>query len=81
MAGRPRTRWTGLGGATGHDLSLAKSFAITERYRLQFRAEAFNATNTANFGFPAANINAANVGAITSADEPRRVQFALKLIF
>ncbi len=63
------------------DLSLAKSFAITERYRLQFRAESFNATNTANFGFPAANINGAGVGTITSADEPRRVQFALKLIF
>ena len=36
---------------------------------------------TANFGFPIANINAAGVGAITSADEPRRVQLALKLIF
>ena len=63
------------------DLSLAKSFAFTEKVRLQFRAEAFNATNTANFGFPGANINAAGVGTITSADEPRRVQFALKLIF
>ena len=63
------------------DLSLAKSFAVTERVRLQFRAEAFNATNTANFGFPGANINAAGVGTITSADEPRRVQFALKMVF
>jgi hypothetical protein len=63
------------------DLSLAKSFALTEKLRLQFRAESFNATNTANFGFPGANINAAGVGAITSADEPRRIQFALKLVF
>jgi hypothetical protein len=62
-------------------LSLAKSFALNEKFRLQFRAEAFNATNTANFGFPGANINGAGVGTITSADEPRRVQFALKLIF
>lgn len=63
------------------DLSLAKSFALTEKFRLQFRAEAFNASNTANFGFPGATINTPGVGAITSADEPRRVQFALKLIF
>ncbi|HEU0118939.1 MAG TPA: TonB-dependent receptor [Bryobacteraceae bacterium] len=63
------------------DLSLAKSFALTEKFRLQFRAESFNATNTANFGFPGANINAAGVGQITTAAEPRRVQFALKLLF
>jgi hypothetical protein len=63
------------------DLSLAKSFAVTEKVRVQFRAESFNATNTANFGFPGANINAAGVGTITSAAEPRRVQFALKAVF
>jgi len=63
------------------DLSLAKSFALTEKFRLQFRAEAFNATNTANFGFPGANLNAAGIGTITNAEEPRRVQFALKMIF
>ena len=63
------------------DLSLAKRFAVTEKVRLQLRAEAFNATNTANFGFPGSNINGAGVGTITSADEPRRLQFALKLIF
>jgi hypothetical protein len=63
------------------DLSLSKRFALTEKFNLQFRAEAFNATNTANFGFPAANISGAGVGAITSAEEPRRVQFGLKLVF
>ena len=63
------------------DLSLAKIFNLTEKFRLQFRAESFNATNTANFGFPGSNINNAGVGAITSAAEPRRVQFALKLLF
>jgi hypothetical protein len=60
---------------------LSKRFALTEKFNLQFRAEAFNATNTANFGFPAANINGLGVGAITSAEEPRRVQFGLKLVF
>jgi hypothetical protein len=63
------------------DISLAKFFTLTEKVRLQFRAESFNATNTANFGTPASNINAAGAGTITTAAEPRRIQFALKLIF
>ncbi len=64
------------------DFSLAKTFGITDRFRLQFRAEAFNATNTANFNLPAANIsNPQNVGTINGADEPRRVQMGLKLLF
>ncbi|MBI2689620.1 MAG: TonB-dependent receptor [Acidobacteria bacterium] len=63
------------------DLSLAKSFALGEKLRLQFRAESFNATNTANFGIPGANINGAGAGTITTAAEPRRIQFALKLLF
>ncbi len=63
------------------DFSLAKSVAIVERVRLQFRAEAFNATNTPFFGLPGTNINGAGTGQITSAGEPRRVQFGLKLLF
>ena len=63
------------------DFSLAKSFVVVERVRLQFRAEAFNATNTPFFGLPGNNINGAGAGQITSAGEPRRVQFALKLLF
>ncbi len=63
------------------DFSLAKTFSLTERFRLQFRAESFNATNTPYFGLPAANINTPGAGAITSAGEPRRVQFGLKLQF
>jgi hypothetical protein len=48
---------------------------------LQFRAEAFNASNTPGFSTPNANINTAGVGQITGADEPRLVQFGLKLLF
>ncbi len=66
---------------TNLDFSLAKAFRLTERFRLQFRAEAFNATNTPFFGLPGANINTPGAGAITSAGEPRRVQFGLKLLF
>jgi len=66
---------------TNLDLSVGKTFTVTERVRLQFRAEAFNATNTPFFGLPGANITGAGVGQITSAGEPRRVQFGLKLLF
>jgi hypothetical protein len=66
---------------TNLDFSLAKSFRVKERFRLQFRAEAFNASNTPAFGNPNANITSAGAGAISSAGDPRRIQFALKLLF
>jgi hypothetical protein len=66
---------------TNLDFTLAKAFRLSERFRLQFRVEAFNASNTPGFGLPGANISGAGVGQITSADEPRRVQFGLKLLF
>jgi hypothetical protein len=68
-------------GVTNLDFSLAKYFNVTEKFRLQFRAEAFNASNTPAFGNPNANITGAGAGTINSAGEPRRVQFGLKLLF
>jgi Carboxypeptidase regulatory-like domain/TonB dependent receptor len=62
------------------DLSVSKSFAITENKRLQFRAESFNFTNTPAFGQPNATLNGLGVGAITSAGSPRLIQFGLKFI-
>jgi len=62
------------------DLSLSKTFPITENKRLQFRAESFNFTNTPAFGQPAATLNVPSVGQITSAGDPRRIQFGLKFI-
>jgi hypothetical protein len=61
------------------DLSIGKSFPLGER-RLQFRAESFNFTNTPAFGLPSHNLNSLGVGQITSADDPRRLQFGLKFI-
>jgi hypothetical protein len=34
------------------DVSVSRNFAILERIKLQFRAEAFNLTNTVAFGLP-----------------------------
>lgn len=64
------------------DLGLSKNFSLTERFKLQFRAEAFNLLNKANFAAPNANISsAAAFGTITSTYDPRKLQFALKLQF
>jgi hypothetical protein len=67
-------------GCRNLDLSLSKSFEISEGKRLQFRAESFNTTNTPAFDQPGATINGLGVGQITGAGDPRRVQFGLKFI-
>ncbi|HEX9005349.1 MAG TPA: carboxypeptidase regulatory-like domain-containing protein [Blastocatellia bacterium] len=76
-------------GAIIVDMSVFKNFVITEGLKLQFRAEAFNAPNHVNLGFPntsfspgANGLNAsASFGRITSSRDPRQMQLGLKLIF
>lgn len=69
------------------DSSIFKNFAVSERFRLQFRAEGFNTTNTPQLGQPSSSsLNFTNTkaafSAITSTREPsRRLQLALKLFF
>ena len=40
------------------DLSLFRTFTLNERFKLEFKAEAFNATNTPKFANPGANVAA-----------------------
>jgi len=65
------------------DTSIFKVFTITEKVRLQFRAEAFNALNQVRFGGPNTTVTAgANFGRITTqSNDPRQMQFGLKLIW
>jgi hypothetical protein len=63
------------------DVGVFKNFPLTEEWRLQFRAEFFNATNSANFNDPTLSVNSGGFGAITSAQDPRIGQLALKLYF
>jgi hypothetical protein len=79
------------------DFSLFKQFALTERFRLEFRSEFFNLTNHPNFsnpGFSGNGVVAApgsldytsgSFGQITSTrdgqNDQREIQFALKLYF
>jgi hypothetical protein len=63
------------------DMSLFKDFNFTERWRLQFRAESFNTENRPNFSNPVASVSSGTFGRITAANDPRVLQFALKLFF
>jgi hypothetical protein len=63
------------------DMSVHREFNMTERARLQFRVEAFNLTNTPQFGVPGGALGTATFGVISDAGLPRNLQLALKLIF
>jgi hypothetical protein len=66
------------------DLSLIKTIPIRENLHAEFRAEAFNITNTTNFATPNASLGSATFGALTATSanyQPRVFQFALKFAF
>jgi hypothetical protein len=63
------------------DFSLRRRFELTERFRLQFQADIFNAFNRANFRDLDANLTNAGFGQISTAGPPRNIQFGLKLTF
>lgn len=62
------------------DLSLQKNFNFTETLRLQFRTDLVNAFNHVNLNVP--NDALGNgMGLINTSQDPRNIQFALKLYF
>jgi hypothetical protein len=72
------------------DFSLFKNFSISERAKLEFRAEFFNVFNHPNLQFaksgPQNSINTTTFGTpefgfLTAARDPRQIQLALKLSF
>jgi Carboxypeptidase regulatory-like domain/TonB dependent receptor len=71
------------------DLALQKAFALSERFRIDFRAEAFNLLNHPAYGIPASNISSGSFGIITNVlntgavgtGTPRRIQLMLRLNF
>lgn len=69
-------------GRNNFDLSLFKTTSITEKLRLQFRAESFNAFNRPEFSSPSGAFGTANFGRVTSTNTfARQYQFGLKLLW
>ena len=81
-------------GVINLDGSLFRNFNVTERFRLQFRAEVFNISNTPAFNNPGATVSGATRNAsgqitalngyteITSAQSTeRQFRLALKILF
>lgn len=83
----PRTLssfWSQVTGDTinNFDLSLIKNTQITEKTRLQFRAEFFNAFNRPQFGNPDVNPGDSTYDTINSQiNDPREIQLAMKFYF
>ncbi len=64
------------------DLSLFKTFRLTEKVKFEFRGDFFNTANYVVFGTPVTNVNDAQFGRITTQlNTPRRIQLAGKLYF
>jgi hypothetical protein len=76
-------RSTGVGpGIIALDSSVIKNFQLTERQSLQFRFEAFNLPNHANFGLPDSILTSSTFGQINSTrTSMRSLQFGLKYNF
>jgi outer membrane receptor protein involved in Fe transport len=71
-------------GLVNLDLGVRKIFSVTERQKVEFRAEFYNALNHPNFGLPNSDIDAGPgaSGTITSLNgNMRTVQLALKYRF
>ncbi len=63
------------------DLALVKVTNVTGSVDLQLRAEFFNIFNNVNFNAPNSNVSSAQFGRITTALDPRILQFGVKLLF
>jgi len=81
-------------GVVNLDMGLFREFSATERVKIQFRAEAFNATNTPHFNNPGTNVSnllrtsdgsvasLRGFAEITSAqDDERQFRFGLRISF
>jgi hypothetical protein len=63
------------------DVTAAKQFRVTERWKADLRAEFYNLLNSANFDPPGHTLGAADFGVVSSARQARAVQLGLRISF
>jgi hypothetical protein len=63
------------------DVSLQKEEALRESIKMQFRFDVFDVLNHPNFNLPNRIYGTSTFGSVSNAQDPRELQFALKLIF
>ncbi len=68
-------------GIDNTDLALLRDFHLVHENTAQFRAEAFNVFNHAQFNNPGGNIDSSTFGFVNSAQSPRILQIAVKYQF
>lgn len=68
-------------GINNWDIGAGKLFPLRESMNLQFRADAFNAFNHAQFLNPDSTMTDTNFGRVTTAGPARELQFAMKLLW
>ncbi len=74
-------------GVVNLDMGLFRTFKVTPTVDLQFRAEAFNVSNTPHFANPNGNVNSSNFGRILATQTAyalggsRQFRFGLHLTF
>jgi hypothetical protein len=69
---------------TNYNFSIFRSFGLPDKFKLEFRGEAYNLTNTPHFASPVTDVSSLNFGRSTRllpGYGPRTVQAALRLIF
>lgn len=71
-------------GTSQVDMTLSKAFRFRERYKFEFRVEAYNAFNQINWDNPVVDFNNANFGKVISKRPGyigREIQYGFKLTF
>lgn len=63
------------------DMAISRRFSVSERWKLDARADFFNILNHANYNNPTTSITSSTFGQVTSFTGPRYIQMALKLYF
>jgi len=84
----PAGLWGGIGKGTlrgpinwNLDVAVSRRFQFGESRRIELRAESFNVMNRFRPNDPNTTLNSTDFGRITSAQDPRIMQFAAKYVF